>query len=473
MFHLKASLEGHAGQVLWELRDGAREDDVIDLLRNRFGTTHQVERFRQELRTRRRKPNESIQAVYQDVRRLLALGYPGQVGEMYEVIGRDFFLDALDDQALRIRVLDQQPRTLDEALSIVCRMEAYSKPSSGTSNVDDEEPVRRKVRGVKSKPEVPVVAPVVAVVPSEESRRLQKLEETLANQQHEIRQLRSEAAEWRGRAEGAAAAAAQVAACMPQAPPHVSPLYHTMVPQMTSFPVSSGVNWSSLPPPAAVSNVPTPDDTQPKRRYQGIGRSQCKLCYQRGHWARECPMRNQSTSSGVVDGQHQQSNVGKISDVKSWHCETYMDIQVDNGKKAQVLIDTGCERSCLPLSVVPNAKLGKTHLELKAANGTSINVLGTVNLSFKAAGVVLCEDFLVSEDIDEIILGFHWLKRNKCQWLFDKGIIVIDGVNIPLKQRPSNSRVRRIYVRESVVIPPDVQVNVPVRMPLVSWRTPV
>ena len=110
LFHLKASLEGHAGQVLWELRDGAREDDVIDLLRNRFGTTHQAERFRQELRTRRRKSNESIQAVYQDVRRLLALGYPGQVGEMYEVIGRDFFLDALDDQALRIRVLDQQPR---------------------------------------------------------------------------------------------------------------------------------------------------------------------------------------------------------------------------------------------------------------------------------------------------------------------------------------------------------------------------
>ena len=45
---------------------------------------------------------------------------------------------------------------------------------------------------------------------------------------------------------------------------------------------------------------------------------------------------------------------------------------MDNGNKAQVLIDTGCERSCLPLSVVPNAKLGKTHLELKAANGTSL-----------------------------------------------------------------------------------------------------
>jgi len=42
------------------------------------------------------------------------------------------FLNALNDSALRIRVLDQQPKTLDDALSIVVRMESYS----GDTHVD-------------------------------------------------------------------------------------------------------------------------------------------------------------------------------------------------------------------------------------------------------------------------------------------------------------------------------------------------
>ena len=109
----------------------------------------------------------------------MALGFPGQSGELCEVIGRDFFLDALVDPALRVRVLDQQPRTLDEALSIVCRMEAYSGTTSNAANADEDESHRRKVRGVnlgKHQVDVPTA-------PSEDNRRLQHLEETLANQQ--------------------------------------------------------------------------------------------------------------------------------------------------------------------------------------------------------------------------------------------------------------------------------------------------
>ena len=43
---------------------------------------------------------------------------------------------ALADPALRIRVLDQQPfKTLDEALAIVTRMEAYSGNTACEDNV--------------------------------------------------------------------------------------------------------------------------------------------------------------------------------------------------------------------------------------------------------------------------------------------------------------------------------------------------
>ena len=123
--HLKASLEGQAGQVLWQLQSDASEADVVKLLRNRFGNVNQTERFRAELQSRRRRKGESVQSVYNDIRRLLALSFPGHSGELCEVIGRDAFLTALSDQSLRVRVLDQQPATLDDALAIVCRMEAY------------------------------------------------------------------------------------------------------------------------------------------------------------------------------------------------------------------------------------------------------------------------------------------------------------------------------------------------------------
>ena len=64
LFHLKASLEGHAGHELWEITPDAIEYDVVKLLRNRFGNANHMERYRAELHTRRRKPGESMQSVY-------------------------------------------------------------------------------------------------------------------------------------------------------------------------------------------------------------------------------------------------------------------------------------------------------------------------------------------------------------------------------------------------------------------------
>jgi hypothetical protein len=214
-YHLKASLEGHAGHVLWEITPEASESDIIKLLRNRFGNVNQMEGFRAEIRSRRRKAGETVQSVYQDIRRLMALGFPGQTGELCEIIARDFFLDALVNPTLRIRVLDPQPRTLDDALTIVSRMEAYSGSASGNSTQYDDETRRRKAQGVNIAPS-PNVCPAV---PTMDDRRFQKLDDATASQQKEIRQLRSDATVWKERAEGAAAAAAQLAATVQKAPP--------------------------------------------------------------------------------------------------------------------------------------------------------------------------------------------------------------------------------------------------------------
>jgi hypothetical protein len=97
-------------------------------------------------------------------------------------------------------------------------------------------------------------------------------------------------------------------------------------------------------------------------------------------------------------------------------------------------------------------KLRETDLQYCAANGTPIKVLGAVRLQFTYFGVSLYENFLGSKDIDEIFLGVSLAERNNCHWLLDQGILVINGVNFPMIQRPSRSLVRRFNVRETIVV---------------------
>ena len=103
--HLKNSLEGPAAQILWQISDTATEEQVLELLRHRFGHINQAERFRAEMSMRSRKPGESVQELYNEIRRLLALSFPGESGGLYDIIGRDAFLASLDDPAMRVKVL--------------------------------------------------------------------------------------------------------------------------------------------------------------------------------------------------------------------------------------------------------------------------------------------------------------------------------------------------------------------------------
>jgi hypothetical protein len=86
--------------------------------------------------------------------------------------------------------------------------------------------------------------------------------------------------------------------------------------------------------------------------------------------------------------------------------------------------------------------------------------------------IQLHADLIVSGTIDEFLVGYNWLKQWKCHWDFSKSIVTINGLFVKLRSRSVRSAVRRVYVRETIVIPADMQVNVPVRLPLVSWRTP-
>ena len=132
--HLCASLDGPAGQVLWELPPTATIRDLERLLQTRFGTQMQAERYKAELRTRRRAKGESLQALYQDVHRLLQLAYPGADDSLATHVGKEAFINALENPALQLELLKREPATLEAALNHAVKMEAYEQ-SLATSTV--------------------------------------------------------------------------------------------------------------------------------------------------------------------------------------------------------------------------------------------------------------------------------------------------------------------------------------------------
>ena len=98
---------------------------IVALLKARFGSENQAERFRVELRSRKRNKGESLQKLYQGVCRLMSLMDPGESSALSGIVGHDAFLGALHDQVLRVRILKKEPRILDDALNLASRLDAF------------------------------------------------------------------------------------------------------------------------------------------------------------------------------------------------------------------------------------------------------------------------------------------------------------------------------------------------------------
>src|SRR5206468_6252311 len=103
--------------------DGLREE-----LQKCFGVEGHTAQYRTLLKTRRRKPGESLHTLYQDMCRLLMLAYPGPQTELRDQLAVEAFCDSLDDAELEVRVKDRFPTDLAEAFRVALRLEA-NKPT--------------------------------------------------------------------------------------------------------------------------------------------------------------------------------------------------------------------------------------------------------------------------------------------------------------------------------------------------------
>ena len=129
--------------ICFKATPGIRTTKWSSSLQRRYGNSQQQEKFRLELKSRRRKPDEDIQSLAQEVERLVHRAYPRAPADLRETLSLDCFIDALD--ALQCRLREREPVTLNEAVATALRLEAIN-----LSTLRGKETPREQLRAVKT-----------------------------------------------------------------------------------------------------------------------------------------------------------------------------------------------------------------------------------------------------------------------------------------------------------------------------------
>jgi len=120
------------------------------------------------------------------------------------------------------------------------------------------------------------------------------------------------------------------------------------------------------------------------------------------------------------------------------------------------------------LSLLPTNVITHSVRSLNAANGSSIPVTGKTNLLLDLGDQSLRVFCLVSEHVDEILLGLTFLEENRCVWHFADRSIQIRGHEYRLYAHKVTWSLRRVTLQTDTTVAPRCQQNL---MALKIYRT--
>ena len=110
--------------------------------------------------------------------------------------------------------------------------------------------------------------------------------------------------------------------------------------------------------------------------------------------------------------------------------------------------------------MVKGYQLRESDIDLLAANGTRIPVIGTVTVRTKLGGRTI-NIWLVSEHIQDVILGLDWLESQRANWNFCEDKLTIGEKTHVLLSATRIVFCRRLLAHESVTIPARSEMFVP------------
>jgi hypothetical protein len=84
----------------------------------------QTELYRLQILELRQRAGESFPQLGQSIRRLANLAYPTATAEIWKMLSKDQFVDALVDSEMRIRIKQARPRNLNDIIQLALELEA-------------------------------------------------------------------------------------------------------------------------------------------------------------------------------------------------------------------------------------------------------------------------------------------------------------------------------------------------------------
>jgi len=473
--HLKWSLTGTAAQLLWDA-DNMSYKQLVEKLKSRFGGTGTEERHQIELKCRRRKKNESVRELAQDIKKLMMLAYPGDRSQMGEHLARDYFITALDDPELELKIYEREPQTLEGAVKIAQRLEVFrdavsQRPYTHQRNTRQVTETLKEAKSSSFEDRVAKIeqsgGPANLTGTSSkvsQSQRCSKKHRNMGNTQTCANKIESDDA-WKDQLlkEVQDLKAAQRTA-------------DAQCKKMTAEKDALQSEVSRLRYLEQLRSVPAPSlvNNQPQiQQSTSVGANRTrKICYNcgvPGHFARNCPLPPQNNMPGV-NIHHAEGLPLHVSGASELALNAYVHRNsylraVLNNKVCDCLLDTGSDVCLLPESLVDLSCIQKTNRTLKAANGTPISTLGETTMILRVGDIDTKITGLVSNHVIEPMIGIDWLTANAVVWDFMQSSIRIGGQSFLLHSRADKkSWCRRVILQENVVVPARSEINVPTQV---------
>jgi len=435
--HLRNALSDEAGQVLWDSGPEVTRSltRLTKLLKERFGGAAQSDRYRMELRSRIRQPQETLTTLYRDIKKLITLGYPELDPKAREIIAVDRFIDSLGDANLALKIRERMPANLDEALKAGLQQEVWNRDASRIHTADATpkairainedllksvhqkiEQLQKQVDQVSRRQTKPIVLTTVAQTP--------------ATGQTPVADIK-----------------------MPTTP--------------TSSTASSPITPEVQAIPRRTNTAPTGPRPSRWPRNRPVGT--CWTCGATDHQQASCPNKTPETE----DRTPRTMPIRTCEATPPRTAKVYISGHIKT-RPVTALLDTGSDVSLAPYDLVEKTKcrLRKAAIaSLKAANGSEVILAGECILPLRVAGKLRPTTVLVSKDVSEVILGSGWLLQHDCEWEFAKERVRfgVAGEWIPLVGRFS-AACRRIYVNEDIIVEPNSIRLIPARATINSLR---
>jgi len=120
LHYLRSALTETATQMLLGTEDMSYSQ-LLARLRSRYGNQDMEAKFQTELLCRRRRDGESLRQLGQDIRQLMIQSYPNDKSAMSEDMAKEYFISAIDDPELKLKVRERENRSqLKRLLTMPC-----------------------------------------------------------------------------------------------------------------------------------------------------------------------------------------------------------------------------------------------------------------------------------------------------------------------------------------------------------------